>query len=53
MTRPPILINKTVIESALEKPLLNLHATMDTASFWKAIQGVVDAVMPSSLMGLT
>lgn len=52
MTRAPASI-KTIIESALEKPLLNLHATMDTASLWKAIQGVINAVMPSSLMGLT
>ena len=53
MTGAPTLIGKTVIESALEKPLLNLHAAMDTASLWKAIQGVINAVMPSSLMGLT
>ena len=53
MTRTPTPMAKTVIESALEKPLLNLHATMDTASLWKAIQGVINAVMPSSLMGLT
>jgi len=52
MTRAPAFI-KTVIESTLEKPLLNLHATMDTASLWKAIQGVINAVMPNSLLGLT
>ena len=52
MKRAPAFI-KTIIESALEKPLLNLHATMDTASLWRAIQSVINAVMPSSLMGLT
>ncbi len=53
LRRSEALISKTVIESALEKSLLHLHAAMDTKSLWKAIQGVIDEVMPSSLMGLT
>jgi DNA-binding CsgD family transcriptional regulator len=38
---------------ALEKPLLNLHGAMDLESFWKAVQQVMNAAIPGSLVGLT
>jgi DNA-binding CsgD family transcriptional regulator len=42
-----------LIGLALEKPLLSLHRAVDTESLWKAVQEVVDAALPGSLIGLT
>jgi len=41
-----------VIDPALEKPLLSLHAAMNVGSFWKAIQQLLRAAMPNRLIGL-
>jgi DNA-binding CsgD family transcriptional regulator len=41
-----------VIDPALERPLLNLHASMNVGSFWKAIQQLLSAAMPNRLIGL-
>jgi DNA-binding CsgD family transcriptional regulator len=41
-----------VIEPALEKPLLCLHAAMNVGSLWKAIQQLLSAAMPNRLIGL-
>jgi DNA-binding CsgD family transcriptional regulator len=43
---------ESVIDSALEKPLLSLHAAMNVGSFWKAIQQLLAAAMPNRLIGL-
>ncbi len=43
---------ESVIDPALEKPLLSLHAAMDVGSFWKAIQHLLSAAMPNRLLGL-
>src|SRR5947209_2885179 len=49
------MINKqsTLDMSTMEKPLLKLHAVMDIASFWDAVQRIINAVVPDSLLGLT
>jgi DNA-binding CsgD family transcriptional regulator len=41
-----------VIDPALEKPLLSLHAAMNVGSFWKAVQQLLAAAMPNRLIGL-
>jgi DNA-binding CsgD family transcriptional regulator len=41
-----------VIDPALEKPLLSLHAAMNVGSFWKAIQHLLSAATPNRLIGL-
>jgi DNA-binding CsgD family transcriptional regulator len=41
-----------VIDPALEKPLLCLHAAMNLGSFWKAIQQLLGAAIPNRLIGL-
>jgi DNA-binding CsgD family transcriptional regulator len=43
---------ESVIDPALEKPLLSLHAAMNVGSFWKAIQQLLSAAMPNRLIGL-
>src|SRR5438034_3329661 len=43
---------ESVIDPALEKPLLCLHAAMNLGSFWKAMQQVLSAAMPNGLVGL-
>jgi DNA-binding CsgD family transcriptional regulator len=42
----------SVIDPALEKPLLSLHAAMNVGSFWKAIQQLLSASMPNRIIGL-
>ena len=42
-----------IIEPALEKPLLNLHAAVDFGSLWKAVQQLFSAAVPNRLIGLT
>ena len=42
-----------VIDPALEKPLLNLHRAMDVNSFWRAVQQVFSAAIPTRVIGLT
>jgi len=43
---------EAVIDPALEKPLLCLHAAMNLGSFWKAIQQLLGAAIPNRLIGL-
>jgi DNA-binding CsgD family transcriptional regulator len=43
---------ESVIDPALEKSLLSLHAAMNVGSFWKAIQHLLSAAMPNCLIGL-
>ena len=44
---------RNILEPAVQKPLLRLHAALDLTSFWKAIQGVIDVALPGSFLGLT
>jgi DNA-binding CsgD family transcriptional regulator len=44
---------ESVIDPALEKPLLCLHAAMNVGSFWKAIQQLLSVAVPNRLIGLT
>ena len=44
---------ESVIDPALEKPLLSLHQAMDVNSFWKAVQQVLSAAIPNRVIGLT
>jgi DNA-binding CsgD family transcriptional regulator len=44
---------ESVIDPALEKPLLSLHRTMNIRSFWKAVQQLLSAAMPNRVIGLT
>ena len=44
---------RSVTDSRLEKPLLHLHAAIDVDSFWKAVQNVIQAALPSCFIGLT
>src|SRR5207237_3368176 len=50
MKRPA---RETVLGSVVEKPLLGLHAATRVEPFWKAVQRVIEAVMPNSFVGLT
>jgi DNA-binding CsgD family transcriptional regulator len=43
----------SIVDPTLEKPLLHLHAATDTDSFWKAVQQVIEATLPSCFIGLT
>ena len=43
---------ESVIDPALEKPLLCLHAAMNLGSFWNAIQQLLGAAIPNRLIGL-
>jgi DNA-binding CsgD family transcriptional regulator len=42
-----------VIDPAVEKPLLSLHATINIGSFWRAVQQLLSTAMPNRLIGLT
>src|SRR6516165_9107225 len=44
---------QSIIDPTLERPLLNLHAAIDVDSFWKAVQNVIRAALPSCFVGLT
>ena len=44
---------ETIIDSAVERPLLSLHGAIDIESFWKAVQGVIEAVLPGCFVGMT
>ena len=44
---------ETIIDSAVEKPLLSLHGAIDIESFWKAVQGVIEAALPGCFVGMT
>jgi DNA-binding CsgD family transcriptional regulator len=44
---------ETILGSVVEKPLLRLHAAPQIEPFWIAVQGVIEAVLPGSLVGLT
>src|SRR6266571_7175050 len=41
-----------VIDPALEKTLLSLHAAMNVGSFWKSVQQLLAAAIPNRLIGL-
>jgi DNA-binding CsgD family transcriptional regulator len=43
---------EAVIDPALEKPLLSLHAAINVGSFWKAVQQLLSAAIPNRLIGL-
>jgi DNA-binding CsgD family transcriptional regulator len=43
---------ESVIDPAIEKPLLSLHAAMNVGSFWRAIQQLLSVAMPNRLIGL-
>src|SRR5437868_2998040 len=44
---------QSVLDPTLEKPLLHLHAAIDVDSFWKGVQDVIEAALPSCFIGLT
>jgi len=44
---------ETILGSVVEKPLLRLHAAARLDPFWIAVQRVIEAVLPGSLVGLT
>ena len=44
---------ESMIDPALEKPLLRLHRAMNVRSFWKAVQQLLSAAMPNRVIGLT
>ena len=44
---------RSIVDPTLEKPLLYLHGATDIDSFWKAVQQVVAAALPSCFIGLT
>ena len=46
-------ITETTLGSVVEKPLLRLHAASSIEPFWTAVQRVIEAVLPGSLVGLT
>lgn len=43
---------ESIIDSAVEKPLLRLHRTLNIRSYWKAIQRLLSAAMPNHVIGL-
>lgn len=43
----------STLDPAIEKYLLDLHATMDLESFWKAVQQLLGAAIPNQIVGLT
>src|SRR5437763_1993531 len=43
---------QSVLDPTLEKPLLHLHAAIDVDSFWKAVQNVIQAALPTCFIGL-
>jgi DNA-binding CsgD family transcriptional regulator len=44
---------QSILDPILEKPLLRLHAATDVDSFWKAVQNVIQAALPTCFIGLT
>jgi hypothetical protein len=44
---------QSIVDPRWEKPLLRLHAATDVDSFWKAVQNVIQAALPSCFIGLT
>jgi hypothetical protein len=44
---------QSVLDPGLERPLLHLHAATDVDSFWKAVQDVIEAALPTCFIGLT
>jgi len=44
---------RSIVDPTLEKPLLHLHGATDIDSFWKAVQQVIEAALPSCFIGLT
>ncbi len=44
---------RSIVDPILEKPLLHLHGATDIDSFWKAVQQVIAAALPSCFIGLT
>jgi DNA-binding CsgD family transcriptional regulator len=44
---------RSIVDPILEKPLLHLHGATDIDSFWKAVQQVMAATLPSCFIGLT
>src|SRR5438094_25963 len=44
---------RSMVDPTLEKPLLNLHAATDIDSFWKAVQQVIEAALPTCSIGPT
>ena len=44
---------QSIVDPTLERPLLNLHAAIDVDSFWKAVQNVIQAALPTCYIGLT
>ena len=44
---------QSIFDPIWEKPLLRLHAATDVDSFWKAVQNVIQAALPSCFIGLT
>ena len=44
---------ETILGTVVEKPLLRLHAASSIELFWIAVQRVIEAVLPGSLVGLT
>jgi DNA-binding CsgD family transcriptional regulator len=42
-----------MLNPTLEKPLLHLHAATEVGSFWKAVQDVIGAAIPTCFIGLT
>jgi DNA-binding CsgD family transcriptional regulator len=44
---------ETILGSVIEKPLLRLHAARRIEAFWIAVQRVIEAGLPGSLVGLT
>src|SRR5690348_9712335 len=43
----------SLIDPAIEKYLLALHAAMDLESFWQTVRDLLDAAIPSQIIGLT
>ena len=43
----------SLVDPAIEKYLLALHAAMDLQSFWKSARDLIDAAIPNQIIGLT
>ena len=43
----------SLIDPAIEKYLLALHAAMDLESFWESVRDLLDAAIPNQIIGLT
>jgi DNA-binding CsgD family transcriptional regulator len=41
------------ISSVVEKSLLSLHSAISVLAFWRAVQRVINAALPGSLIGMT